>query len=140
MKKKQTKQKRQQELTAEQVPSARMGCGLDAKEQIEQKEEATKLRTITEDEFYEIYKPMRNHLDPDMEPPEDAPWGGCMFETYGKEVEFVSRQDPRCIWTLVEGDTGNMLIMSGYHWVNRIGYFVATTPVPEGQRINVILD
>ena len=29
-------------------------------------------------------------------------------------------QDPRRIWTLVDGDDGNMYIVDGYHLVNRV--------------------
>jgi hypothetical protein len=45
---------------------------------------------------------------------------GCLFETYAAELTFVRDQDPRTIWTLVEGDDGNQYVISGYHLVNRI--------------------
>jgi hypothetical protein len=63
------------------------------------------------------YKPITNHFD-----------GTDKFETYGEELDFVRAQDPRCIWTLVDGDDGNLYIVDGYHLVNRINYFITEVP------------
>jgi len=41
------------------------------------------MKTINIDEFIETYKPIKNHII------QDAPYDGCMFETYGEEVEYV---------------------------------------------------
>ena len=38
---------------------------------------------ITENEFFNTYKPITNHINP------NAPFDGCMFETYGEEFEYV---------------------------------------------------
>lgn len=73
------------------------------------------------------YKPIKNHI---------ADNGDDKFETYGEELEFVIAQDPRCIWTLVDGDDGNLYIVDGYHLVNRINYFVTTQPY-EGNGMEV---
>lgn len=85
--------------------------------------------TITEDEFDATYSLIPNHLNP------NASWGsgdgtGCLFETYGEELAFVRSQNPSNIWTLLDGDDGNLYLASGYHFVNRIGYLISTTPVP----------
>ncbi len=97
--------------------------------------------SITEDEFYDKYGPLLpNHIDP------NACWNcglddanlGCMFETYGPEVEFVANQDPRKIWTLVDTDEDEVVI-SGFHYVNRMGYLISTVPVPEGLSVEVKL-
>jgi hypothetical protein len=71
------------------------------------------------------YKPVRNPFEDNDK-----------FETYGKELEFVRAQDPRCIWTLVDGDDGNLYIVDGYHFVNRINYFVTEVPY-EGNGMDV---
>jgi hypothetical protein len=71
------------------------------------------------------YKPIKNHFD-----------GSDKFETYGKELDFVRAQNPRCIWTLVDGDDGNLYIVDGYHFVNRINYFVTKVPY-EGNGMDV---
>jgi len=80
------------------------------------------MQTIQEETFWG-YEPKHNHLTPD----EDAPWDGCMFETYGPELEFVRQQPNQQIWTLVEAD-GRWYICTGYHRVNRVGYFVTEKP------------
>jgi len=77
------------------------------------------------DAWEEKYKPVRNHF-------EDSD----KFETYGEELEFVRAQDPRCVWTLVDGDDGNLYIVDGYHFVNRINYFVTEVPF-EGKFLEV---
>jgi hypothetical protein len=70
------------------------------------------------DEFAEKYTLARNHIRPN----EDFP-AGCMFETFGDEMEFVRRQQQKKIWTLVEED-GLSWLSAGFHFVNRLGYFV----------------
>ena len=92
---------------------------------------------LTEDEFDARFPLLTNHLNP------NASWGsgdegGCLFETYGEELEFVKRQDPRTVWTLVDGD-GDQYLVSGFHVVNRIGYLISTVPLPEGLDIEVRL-
>jgi hypothetical protein len=84
-----------------------------------------------EDQFNEWclkYQPMDNHID--MNTVTDK------FETYGKDLDFVRSQDPKCVWTLVDGDDGNLYISSGYHLVNRINYFVTAVPF-EGEYMDV---
>jgi hypothetical protein len=93
---------------------------------------------LTEDEFSDRYPLVPNHINP------SAGWdigeaGGCLFETYGEEFEFVRRQNPRNVWTLVDGDDGDMYVISGLHFVNRVGYLLSTIPVPEEATIQVHL-
>jgi hypothetical protein len=56
-------------------------------------------------------------------------WGGCMFETYGEELDFVRSVDPSRICTLIEGDDGEWYVVSGYHFVNRLGYLILESPL-----------
>jgi hypothetical protein len=91
---------------------------------------------MTEDEFVAQYPLLTNHLNP------NASWTvndnrGCLFETYGQELEFVRQQDPHTVWTLLDGD--DVEILSGFHYVNRIGYLVSLVPVPEGTDILVCI-
>lgn len=72
-------------------------------------------------DFFAAYTPIKNHLDA------DAPADGYMFETYGAELSFVRAQPPATVWTLLDAD-GTLYVQAGYHHVNRIGYFVTTTP------------
>ena len=43
-------------------------------------------------------------------------------------VRSVYETDPRKVWSLVEGDDGNLYISSGYHIVNRLNYFITHNP------------
>lgn len=93
---------------------------------------------LTEDEFDARYPLVPNHLNP------SAGWGlgdgpGCLFETYGEEFAFVRRQNPRCVWTLVDGDDG-VALASGLHFVNRVGYLISTVPIRDNTFIEVSLD
>jgi hypothetical protein len=93
------------------------------------------LMKLTEDEFVTRYPLVRNHIN------QVAVWTyddgqGCMFETHGPESEFVMRQDPRRVWTLLDAGDGEY-IQSGLHLVNRLGHFVSTEQVPEGVSVEV---
>lgn len=81
-------------------------------------------RILTIDEWFEKYKPIKNHID------EDTSFQGCAFETYDEEVEFVQTQNPHNIWTLVNaGDES--YIVPGFRWVDRDLYFVTEVPFTE---------
>jgi len=91
---------------------------------------------LTEDEFDAAYPLVTNHLNP------HASWAfddgsGCLFETYGPELDFLRQHDRRMVWTLVDGDDGDLYVVSGYHYVNRIGYLISTVPVPDDTEIEV---
>ena len=91
---------------------------------------------LTEEQFDEQFPLLTNHLDP------HASWtygdgGGCLFGTYGEELRFVSQQDPRTVWTLVDTDGDDQCLISGFHFVNRAGYLVSRVPVPEDACIEV---
>jgi len=91
---------------------------------------------LTEDEFDEQYPLVANHLNP------NATWGfvdgkGCLFETYGEELEFIKRQDDGRIWTILDGDDGDMYVASGFHFVNRVGYLLSRDPIPDNTFIEV---
>ena len=88
---------------------------------------------IDEDAFDALYPLRTNHLNP------TASWAygdgpGCLFETYGEELEFIRQQDPLTVWTFVDGD---QYLVSGFHYVNRIGYLISTVPVQAGVDIQV---
>lgn len=80
------------------------------------------------DLWFDTFEPQKNHLD------ENASYDGYMFETFGKELEYVlsvSRETPNRVWTLVDADNGKLYICSGYHLVNRMGYFITKKPLDE---------
>jgi hypothetical protein len=72
----------------------------------------------TYDAWAETFKPIKNHL---------VKYDQLTFETYGEEVEFVTKADNKHIWTEVDGDSG-CYIIAGYHYVNRIHYYITENP------------
>lgn len=69
------------------------------------------------------YRPIKNHFDA------NAADGGCMFETYGAEFEFIRQQPADKIWTLVE-DEEKLFVCEGFHYINRLGYYITEVPAP----------
>lgn len=93
---------------------------------------------LTEDEFADTYRPIANHLNPNA----SFDWGdgfGTLFETYGEELQFVLSQPVNQIWTYVSTDEGDV-IASGFHFVNRLGYFITAKPFPISHSIEVTLE
>lgn len=109
----------------------------------EWKRQLTELRTnpqrMGEDEWAEKFKPVPNRINA------YAGWNfggrrGCLFETYGKEFEFVKAQATNRVWTLIDGDEGGQFIVSGLHYVNRVGYFVTANPLPSDCDVEVVIE
>ena len=93
---------------------------------------------LTEDDFDSRFTPVPNHLN------QDATWSfndgpGCLFDVDGQEFAFVQGQDPAKIWTLVDGLGDEMYVLSGLHYVNRVGYLITRESVPQGECIEVVL-
>lgn len=86
---------------------------------------------MTEDEWFETYKPIKNNIDT------FASFDGHMFETYGAEVDFVKKADPAYIWTYADGDDGGTYIWNSWSIVNRIGYFITEVPCPPDTEIQI---
>lgn len=82
---------------------------------------------ISWDTFERTYKPIKNHLDKYA----DSNANFHPFETYGEEVEFVKAQPPENVWTEVQGDCST-IILAGFHFVNRIHYWVTEEPWETG--------
>ena len=78
------------------------------------------IKHLTSDEFDARFRLVPNHIDPSR---------GDMFETYGEELDFVRSVDPSRICTLIEGDDGEWYVVSGYHFVNRLGYLILESPL-----------
>jgi hypothetical protein len=97
-----------------------------------------RLIELSEDCFDRWFPLLINHLNP------YASWAfgeqhGRLFETYGDKLAFVRAQDPRAIWTLVDGDEGCSMV-SGMHFVNRIGYLVSTVLLANHLDVEVLLE
>ena len=76
------------------------------------------------------YQPIKNHFsEPQGEFADE--FVEDKFETYGEELDYVlsiANTEPARVWTLVEGDDSNLYIVSGYHLVNRLNYFITKNP------------
>ncbi len=77
---------------------------------------------LHEDAFYEYFKPIRHPAA------QYDIWGGHGLETFGEDLEIVRRYDPDFLWTVVEGESGNEWITTGYHYVNRLCYLITKKP------------
>ena len=75
------------------------------------------LDKLTYEAWEEKYKPINNPFRK-----EDP-----LFETFGKEYDFVKKANPLNIWTLVDGEDGTYIV-DGWHYVNRIAYFITEMP------------
>lgn len=82
------------------------------------------------DEWEQNYQPLDNVLV------EGGSWDNKMYETYGKELEYVLAQPTSHIWTWVDGEDGTYLL-SGYHLVNRIGYLICEIEEPKAIGVQV---
>ena len=77
---------------------------------------------LTEEDFFARFKPVLNPID------SNAGFDGCLFETFGEDLAYVQTQDPHLVWTVLDCD-GQLSIASGFHFVNRLGYLIASVPV-----------
>lgn len=89
------------------------------------------------DQWIDTYKPVVNPAGEGGFGTED---GELMFDTFGADFDKVRSADPNTIWTRVEGDDNEDLVVSGFHFVNRIGYFICEVPFETDQDICINLD
>jgi len=72
--------------------------------------------------WFDTFEPIKNHLD------DRASFKGTMFETYGEELEFIKNTPYNKVWTFIESEDGDTIIIDGYHISNRIGFFITKEP------------
>ena len=88
------------------------------------------------DEWVEKYKPIKNHITKYPDPNAEFE----SFETYGEEWEFVKSQDPKHVWTWIDGDMSSLLV-AGIGWINRLSYYVCEVPwEDESQQVLVSVE
>lgn len=101
----------------------------------------TRLVGMSFESWADEYQPMINHLTA------GAAFDGLMFETHGNELALavayadgsMGRSYRRKVWTLVEDDEGEPVIVEGYHLVNRLGYFLTVKAAQAGVQYHVSL-
>lgn len=75
-----------------------------------------------EEQFRPLSKPGTDHI---------------AFDTH-YDADFISQQPADRIWTLVDcPESNDCVILNGWHWVNRLEYYVTEVPFNEGDEYNV---
>lgn len=90
----------------------------------------SELKVYTEQRWVQDFQPVINP---------NNNWGGSYsaWETYGNDLTHVLEQDPRTIWTEVDGEGGTYII-PGMHYVNRIQYYITAVPWADENNIEVV--
>ena len=108
--------------------------------------------TLTVEDFYKKYHPEYNTIlvaQFNKENPDDhgttsyndlAPHNGCMYETYGKELDYVKNVPQGRVWTIIDNNDGWYGIIAGYHWINRLGYLITEEEWSDSNEEYVISD
>jgi len=81
-------------------------------------------KTLTFDDWIEKFKPIKNHIE------DHGSFNGLIFETYDEELEFVQKQNPHNIWTMVWAEDC-YAVVPGFRWVNRENYLISEVPFSE---------
>lgn len=86
-------------------------------------------KQLTIEDFYNKYTTEHNQvllktLKEGISADDMCSFGGCMYETFGEEVEYVKQVPNNRIWTIVDGDGDDLIIIAGYHFINRLGYLI----------------
>ena len=92
---------------------------------------------LTEEQFDELYKPQINHIlwdkykDTPTSQEDITSFGGCMYETYGEEVDYVITMAIQGRVATIVDEEDKMYIYSGFHRFNRMGYLVLDKPIEQ---------
>lgn len=119
--------------------------------------ETNQITVISEVEFWEKFRPIKNKFD------NNASWDGCLHETYDPEKQFcfdLAQKENR-VWTIIEVENEDLdpdeddpdedpdedddeiyqpscfVIISGFHWVNRMGFLVTEVPYEEEIEVKI---
>lgn len=87
------------------------------------------VRELSWEQFESEFKPLKNTGD------SNASLDGCMFETFDKDLEYVTNRNkeaPGTVWTFMDDGSDGTFIGDGMHYVNRLGYVVTELPAIEG--------
>lgn len=95
-----------------------------------------KEKIISENEFYKNFNLVKNHID------KNAAFDNCMFETFGKELEYVKemvKTNPLRVWTILDCGGEGLAYISGFHFINRLGYLITKEEFNKDECITVDL-
>lgn len=66
--------------------------------------------------------------------------GTFLFEEFGEDLDFLNRMAKQNrVWTWVQ-ENGMTAIINGFHYLNRLGYYVTEVPWENGQDIMIIVE
>ena len=71
-----------------------------------------------------------------FEPTLDKDGSPIMYETYGEDMAYITSvadSTHNLLWTLLDSD-GKLYLSPGFHYVNRLNYFVCKNTWKDGQR------
>lgn len=94
-------------------------------------------KKITFEQWEETYKPIQNTVSNREE------YNGWMFETYDEDEQFVketAQKNPNVVWTVLTGTDEGDVLVQGFHYVNRLCYFITEIPFDDRDEIEVYLD
>lgn len=72
-------------------------------------------------DWYDQFQPIQNLLSSETD----------QFETYGEElnaVNFCLAFFPLHVWTLIDGEDGELFVTNGKRFCNRINYYITEIP------------
>jgi hypothetical protein len=102
---------------------------------------------ITEDNFDETFNPQINHFerakaDNSIADEDVCGFNGTIYETYDEELDYVFNlaKTTKKVWTIIEGDNDTMYYVTGFHYVNRIGFLVCEVEYTEEMEIKLDTD
>lgn len=81
---------------------------------------------MTDKHFFDLYTANEAyHCAEEDEDPED--YAGMLetYEPYISQALALNKTKPKVLWTVFDGDDGNVYICAGFHLANRIHYFVS---------------
>lgn len=87
------------------------------------------MKRLNLDAWVTIFKPIKTN-------PQATGIDRFTFETYGSDHRTVELAPPNLVWTLLEVD-GKRYIANGYHYINREGYFITTTPCTKDTEVTL---
>ncbi len=93
---------------------------------------------LSEDAFAAMFQPQANHLDANA----TCDWATATAHSTkhsARNLSTSSSNPPPISGHGSHGDDGEFIV-SGFHFVNRIGYFICPRPVPDGVHIEVELE
>jgi hypothetical protein len=94
------------------------------------------MKHLTDEEFDKLYTPQTNHIlwakyEGIYNKEDITSFGGCMYETFGEEVEYVHTMAKEGRVATIVDEDGDMYIYSGYWRFNRMGYLVLDKPIEQ---------